>query len=97
MIAAEINDLNDICHQYTKDKIKETLRVNTNMSDTEIHSFFQSLQESDLHAACSCHLSTEYTSRHRITLPMCSHKMFTWGPMNIEETVMHNIYPCLTL
>ena len=63
MIVEEINGLNDICHQYTKDKIKETLRGNTNMSDAEIDSVFQSLQEADLHASCSSRLSTEYIRR----------------------------------
>lgn len=61
MIVEEINGFNDICHQYTKDKIKEPFRVN--MSHAEIDFVFQSLQESDLHAACSSHLSTEYTRR----------------------------------
>lgn len=63
MIVEEMNVLNDICHQYTKDKIKETLRANGNMSDAEVDSVFQSLQETDLHAACSSHLSTEHTRR----------------------------------
>ena len=63
MIVEEINGLNDICHQYTKDKIKETLRGNTNMSDAEIDSVFQSLQEADLHASCSSQLSPEYIRR----------------------------------
>lgn len=63
MIVEEINGLNNICHQYTKDKIKETLRANTSMSDAEIDSVFQSLQEMDLHTACSSHLSTEHTRR----------------------------------
>lgn len=63
MIVEEINGLNDICHEYTKDKIKETLRANTNMSDAEIDSVFKSLQETDLHTACSSHLSTEHTRR----------------------------------
>lgn len=51
MIAEEINSLNDMCHQCTIDKLRETLRVNTDMSDTEIYSVFQTLQETDLHAA----------------------------------------------
>lgn len=33
------------------------------MTDTEIDLVFQSLQETDLHAACSSHLSTDYTRR----------------------------------
>lgn len=40
MIVEKINSLNSICHEYTKGKIKETLRVNTNMTDTEIDSGF---------------------------------------------------------
>lgn len=63
MIVEEINALNNICHQYTKDKIKETLRANTSMSDAEIDSVFQSVQEMDLHTACSSHLSMEHTRR----------------------------------
>lgn len=63
MIVEEINGLNSICHQYTKDKIEETLRVHTNMSGTEIGSVVQRLQESDIHAECSSSLSTEYSRR----------------------------------
>lgn len=33
------------------------------MSDAEMDSVFQSLQETDLHATCSSHLSTEYVRR----------------------------------
>ncbi len=61
MIVEEISGLNSSCHQHMRDKIKETLTVNTNLSDIEIDSVFQSLQESDLHAECSTHPSTEYT------------------------------------
>lgn len=56
MIVKEINALNNICHQYT-------LRANTSMSDAEIDLVFQSVQETDLHTACSSHLSMEHTRR----------------------------------
>ena len=86
MIVEEINGLNDICHQYTKDKVKETLEVNTNMSDTEIDSVFQSLQETECYAACSPLLSTESGSNiFRITFPICTQKRFTWAPINIQS------------
>ena len=63
IIVEEINSLNGICHQHTKDRIKETLRLSTNMSDIEIESIFDSIQDLDLHARCSMPLSTEYTRR----------------------------------
>ncbi|KAF3856783.1 hypothetical protein F7725_017506, partial [Dissostichus mawsoni] len=63
IIVEEINSLNGICHQHTKDRIKETFRLSTNMSDIEIESVFDSIQDLDLHARCSMPLSTEYTRR----------------------------------
>ncbi|KAF3836763.1 hypothetical protein F7725_004227 [Dissostichus mawsoni] len=44
IIVEEINSLNGICHQHTKDRIKE-LRLSTNMSDIEIESVFDSIQD----------------------------------------------------
>lgn len=63
MIVEEINGLNDICHQYTQKQFRETLRANSNLSETDIDAVFGSLQEADLHLACSSSLSTEYTRR----------------------------------
>lgn len=63
LIVDEINGLSDICHQYTNGKIRETLGANSDMSDAEINSLVLSIQETDLHAACSSLLSTEYTRR----------------------------------
>ena len=53
------------------DKIIETLRMKTCMSDTVIDSVFQSLQETDLHASCSSHLSAEYTRRQYFQKNFC--------------------------
>lgn len=99
-IVEEINGLNDICHQYTKNKIKETLRVNTNMSDTEINSVFQRLQEADLHVACSSHLSTEYTRRQYFPKNFAyvhPEKIYLGTSEHWRDSYAQYINPCLTL
>lgn len=96
MIVEEINALNNICHQYTKDKIKET---NTSMSDAEIDRFFRVCRKRirTLHVALICPWNIPEGSILRRTLPMCAQKEFSWAPMNKEKTVTQNIYPYMAL
>lgn len=60
MIVEEINSLNDIRHQHTKNEFKEVLATKTNLSETEIDSVLSCVEGTQLHFSCSSHLSTEY-------------------------------------
>lgn len=63
MIVEEVNSLNDVCHQYTRNQIQGALQANTNLTESEIKDVLTSLNDTNLHAYCSPALSTEYLRR----------------------------------
>ena len=63
MIAEEINSLNLVCQQHTKNQLKVALQANTHLSESEIECALNSLDDTDLHTPCSSPLSTDYKRR----------------------------------
>ncbi|KAG9276085.1 hypothetical protein AMEX_G8349 [Astyanax mexicanus] len=63
MIVEEVDSLNSVCHQYTKNQIKDALTASTNLTESEIKDVLTSLNDSSLHASCSPAISTEYLRR----------------------------------